>query len=126
MGGILLIETTLVPGGKGKLSMTGSLGDVISESAELALTLVKSRASALELGGDQYADPLIGKDIHVSEPVKMMGVTDMQLHLPSGAVKKDGPSAGVGMVLAFVSLLAGRPMPSTTAVTGEVTLRGAV
>jgi len=66
MGGILLIETTLVPGGKGKLSMTGSLGDVISESAELALTLVKSRASALQLGEDRFADPLRGKDIHVS------------------------------------------------------------
>lgn len=66
MGGILLIETTLVPGGKGKLAMTGSLGDVISESAELALTLVKSRAQALEVGGDRNADPLQGKDIHVS------------------------------------------------------------
>ena len=66
MGGILLIETTLVPGGKGKLVMTGSLGEVISESAELALTLVKSRAAALDLMSEPSEDPIKGMDIHVS------------------------------------------------------------
>ncbi|KAK1923408.1 Lon protease C-terminal proteolytic domain-containing protein [Papiliotrema laurentii] len=112
MGGILLIETILVPGGKGRLVMTGNLGEVISESAELALTLVKSRAVALNLVQKVDDDPLKGMDVH--------------LHLPAGAVKKDGPSAGLGMVLAFVSLLSGRSMPATTSVTGEVTLRGRV
>lgn len=65
MGGILLIESTLVPGGKGKLVMTGSLGEVISESAELALTLVKSRAVALDLMSEPGEDPIKGMDIHV-------------------------------------------------------------
>ncbi|ORX37547.1 Lon protease C-terminal proteolytic domain-domain-containing protein [Kockovaella imperatae] len=112
IGGILLIESTLVPGGKGRLVTTGSLGDVISESAELALTWVRSRANDLGITSDIDADPLRGVDIHI--------------HLPAGAVKKDGPSAGVGMVLAMVSLLSGRSIPSTVAVTGEITLRGAV
>ncbi|ORY34573.1 Lon protease C-terminal proteolytic domain-domain-containing protein [Naematelia encephala] len=111
-GGILLLETTLIPGGKGRLVMTGSLGDVISESAELGLSWVKSKAVQLGITSRAGEDPL--KDV------------DLHLHLPSGAVKKDGPSAGVAMVLAFVSLLTDRPMPSTTAVTGEITLRGAV
>ncbi|RSH93124.1 hypothetical protein EHS25_007477 [Saitozyma podzolica] len=111
-GGILLIETTLVPGGKGRLVLTGSLGDVIKESAELGLTWVKAHAVQLGIVSHSHEDPL--KDV------------DLHLHLPSGAVRKDGPSAGVGMVLAMVSLLTGRTVPSTLAVTGEVTLRGAV
>jgi ATP-dependent Lon protease len=65
MGGILLIETILVPGGKGRLVMTGNLGEVISESAELALTLVKSRAVALNLVQKVDDDPLKGMDVHV-------------------------------------------------------------
>lgn len=107
-GGILIVESTLVPGGKGRLHLTGQLGDVIRESAELALSWVKAHAHALGLD----ADPLKDVDIH--------------LHLPSGAVKKDGPSAGVAMILAFVSLLSGRTVPPTMAFTGEITLRGAV
>ncbi|BEJ14616.1 hypothetical protein CspHIS471_0403830 [Cutaneotrichosporon sp. HIS471] len=106
-GGILIVESTLVPGGKGRLHLTGQLGDVIRESAELALAWVRAHASALGLD-----DPLKDVDIH--------------LHLPSGAVKKDGPSAGVAMILAFVSLLTGRTVPPTMAFTGEITLRGAV
>lgn len=66
MGGILLLETTLVPGGKGRLVLTGSLGDVIKESAELGLTWVKSRSVALGITGHQTEDPLKGVDIHVS------------------------------------------------------------
>ena len=65
-GGILLIETTMVPGGKGRLVMTGNLGDVISESAELALTLVKSRAVSLGLVDRPGEDPFKGHDVHVS------------------------------------------------------------
>ncbi|EIW71323.1 hypothetical protein TREMEDRAFT_67699 [Tremella mesenterica DSM 1558] len=110
-GGIMLIETTLVPGGNGQLVLTGSLGGVISESAQLGLTWVKSHSASLGiLLGD--TDPYKSHDIH--------------LHLPAGSVKKDGPSAGIGMVLAIASLLTGRVVPSTTAVTGEITLRGAV
>lgn len=126
MGGILLIETVLVPGGKGKLVMTGNLAKVISESAELALTLVKSRAGMLNLERGEEGDPLKSMDVHVGAISSVQRLTHSQLHLPSGSVKKDGPSAGVGMVLAFVSLLSGRSMPSTIAVTGEITLRGAV
>ncbi|KAL1412599.1 hypothetical protein Q8F55_000346 [Vanrija albida] len=107
-GGILLIESTLIPGGKGRLQLTGSLGDVIRESAELALAWVKSHGPALGLG----TDPLRGVDIH--------------LHFPAGAVKKDGPSAGTAILLTFVSLLTNRPVPPTIALTGEITLRGAV
>ncbi|KLT41905.1 hypothetical protein CC85DRAFT_246821 [Cutaneotrichosporon oleaginosum] len=106
-GGILIVESTLVPGGKGRLHLTGQLGDVIRESAELALAWVRAHAPSLGL-----EDPLKDVDIH--------------LHLPSGAVKKDGPSAGVAMILAFVSLLTGRTVPPTMAFTGEITLRGAV
>lgn len=107
-GGILIVECSLMPGGKGHLHLTGSLGDVIRESAELALAWVKGHASALGID----ADLLKHNDIH--------------LHLPSGAVKKDGPSAGVSMILAFVSLLTDRIVPPTMAFTGEITLRGAV
>ncbi|GMK58953.1 hypothetical protein CspeluHIS016_0603950 [Cutaneotrichosporon spelunceum] len=106
-GGILIVESTLVPGGKGRLHLTGQLGDVIRESAEVALAWVRAHAPALGI-----EDPLKDVDIH--------------LHLPSGAVKKDGPSAGVAMILAFVSLLTGRTVPPTMAFTGEITLRGAV
>ncbi|KAK4684894.1 hypothetical protein P7C73_g5266, partial [Tremellales sp. Uapishka_1] len=111
-GGILLIESMLVPGGKGNLILTGSLGEVIKESAGLALNWVKSKAVELGIAEGREEDPLKGMDIH--------------LHLPAGAVKKDGPSAGIGMVLAFVSLLLGKSIPADLAVTGEITLRGAV
>jgi ATP-dependent Lon protease len=68
MGGILLLETILVPGGKGRLVLTGSLGDVIKESAELGLTWVKSRAVALGITANQAEDPLKNVDIHVRPP----------------------------------------------------------
>ena len=68
MGGILLLETTIVPGGKGRLVLTGSLGDVIKESAELGLTWVKSRAVALGITSTHSEDPLKDVDIHVSLP----------------------------------------------------------
>ncbi|KAL7425255.1 hypothetical protein Q5752_000943 [Cryptotrichosporon argae] len=105
-GGILLVETALIPSGSGKLHLTGNLEKVIRESAELALAWVKAHAHALGLVVPPNAD------VHV--------------HLPAAAVKKDGPSAGVTLVVALVSLLSGRPVPPTTAFTGEVTLRGVV
>src|SRR5204862_2520004 len=94
--------------GKSGLVLTGQLGDVMKESARIALTYVKSRAS--ELGIDEHA--LNGRELHV--------------HVPAGAIPKDGPSAGITMVTAIASLLTGRPVKSTVGMTGEVTLQGRV
>ncbi|KAI0790959.1 Lon protease C-terminal proteolytic domain-containing protein [Abortiporus biennis] len=113
-GGILPVETLTVPG-SGVLKLTGSLGEVIKESGELALTWVKTRA--YDLGVTQMRS---------QDPLKVPDLIDIHLHLPSGAVKKDGPSAGIAMVCAFVSLLTGACVPSDTAMTGEITLRGRV
>lgn len=106
-GDILFIEATRAPG-KGGLILTGQLGDVMRESAQAAMTLVKSRASSLGI------DPAIFErnDIHV--------------HVPAGATPKDGPSAGVAMFMALVSLLTNRTIRNDTAMTGEISLRGLV
>jgi len=106
-GDILFVEATAVPG-RGKLILTGQLGDVMKESAQAALTLVKSRAD--EFGID--AIELQKSDVHV--------------HVPAGAIPKDGPSAGVAMFLALTSLLTGRTIRNDTAMTGEISLRGLV
>lgn len=113
-GGILPVESAILPG-SGLLRLSGSLGDVIKESAELALSWVKAHAFELGLTTTPTVDPL-----KHPEPI------DVHLHLPAGAQKKDGPSAGVAMICAFVSLLSGLKVPSTIAMTGEITLRGAV
>ena len=106
-GDILFIEATRVPG-KGGLILTGQLGDVMRESVQAALTLVKSRASQLGI------DPAVFErsDIHV--------------HVPAGATPKDGPSAGVAMFTALASLLTNRTVRHDTAMTGEISLRGLV
>ena len=106
-GDILFIEAARMPG-SGKLTLTGQLGEVMRESAIAALSLVKSRSDSL--GVDTAA--LERSDIHV--------------HVPAGATPKDGPSAGVAMFLALVSLLTGRTVRSDTAMTGEISLRGLV
>ena len=106
-GDILFIETSRMPG-KGRLEITGQLGDVMKESAKAALSYVRSHAEAL--GVD--VDKLEREDLHI--------------HVPAGAVPKDGPSAGVTMFTALTSLLTGRRVRSDTAMTGEVTLRGRV
>ena len=106
-GDILFVEATSIPG-RGKLILTGQLGDVMKESAQAALTLVKSRAA--EFGIDPAE--LQKSDVHV--------------HVPAGAIPKDGPSAGVAMFLALTSLLTGRTIRSDTAMTGEISLRGLV
>jgi ATP-dependent Lon protease len=113
-GGILPVETSAVPG-SGHLRLTGSLGDVIKESGEIALSWVKAHAYNLRITAASHEDPL-----------KIPNPIDVHLHLPSGAQKKDGPSAGIAMVCAFVSLLTGLNVPTTIAMTGEVTLRGRV
>jgi ATP-dependent Lon protease len=106
-GDILFIEATRVPG-KGGLILTGQLGDVMRESAQAALSLAKSRAR------DLGVDPAVFErsDIHV--------------HVPAGAVPKDGPSAGVAMFTALASLLTGRKVHPDVAMTGEISLRGLV
>ncbi|KAI9483235.1 MAG: ATP-dependent protease La [Benjaminiella poitrasii] len=110
-GGILFIESTKMPG-HGDLRLTGSLGDVIKESAHLALAWVKSHAYALKVVPKE-GDNLVEKwDVHI--------------HVPSGAVPKDGPSAGVTLVTSLVSLFSGYHVPTTTAMTGEISLRGQV
>ena len=106
-GDVLFVEAASMPG-KGGLVLTGQLGDVMKESARIALTYVKSHASAL--GIDEHA--LDGREVHV--------------HVPAGAIPKDGPSAGVTMVTAIASLLTHRPVKSTIGMTGEVTLQGRV
>jgi ATP-dependent Lon protease len=106
-GDILFIEATRMPG-SGKLILTGQLGDVMKESAQAALSLVKARSA--QLGIDQQV--LDKSDIHV--------------HVPAGATPKDGPSAGVAMFTALSSLLTGRPVRADVAMTGEISLRGLV
>ncbi len=106
-GDVLFIEATAIDGDKGALTLTGQLGDVMKESAQIALSYVRSRRDLL--GVDKE---LSDKRIHV--------------HVPAGAIPKDGPSAGVTMVTAITSLLTGRPVRNTVGMTGEVTLQGKV
>ena len=106
-GELLNIEALAVPG-KGRQIKTGSLGDVMQESIQAALTFVRSRAAAFGIAEDFHEH----RDIHI--------------HVPEGATPKDGPSAGVGMCTALVSVLTGIPVASDVAMTGEITLRGQV
>jgi ATP-dependent Lon protease len=108
-GDVLFIEASAMSG-KGGLTITGQIGDVMRESAQAALTYVRSSAASVvpDLPADWFAD----HDIHI--------------HVPAGAIPKDGPSAGVTMVTALVSLLSGRPVRGDVAMTGEVTLTGQV
>jgi ATP-dependent Lon protease len=106
-GDILFIEATRIPG-SGRLILTGQLGDVMKESAQAALSIVKNRAVALGIDPSRFEK----SDIHV--------------HVPAGATPKDGPSAGVAMFMALVSLMTDRTIRSDTAMTGEISLRGLV
>ncbi|MFZ2065712.1 MAG: endopeptidase La [Xanthobacteraceae bacterium] len=106
-GDILFIEATRIPG-SGRLILTGQLGDVMKESAQAALSIVKNRAVALGIDAQKFEK----SDIHV--------------HVPAGATPKDGPSAGVAMFMALVSLMTDRTIRSDTAMTGEISLRGLV
>ena len=106
-GDILFIEATRMKG-KGELKLTGQLGDVMRESARIAYSYVRSKAGVLCVSPDLFEED----DVHV--------------HVPAGATPKDGPSAGVAMVMAMASLLSGRPVRGDVGMTGEVTLRGRV
>lgn len=106
-GDILFVEATRVLG-RGKLNLTGQLGDVMKESAQAALTLVKARAADLHVPSGSFDD------------------IDLHLHIPAGAIPKDGPSAGVAMFVALASLFTDRPVRHDVAMTGEISLRGLV
>jgi len=106
-GEILFVECTRIPG-SGRLILTGQLGDVMKESAQAALSLVKARSGSLGIDAELFEK------------------SDIHLHVPSGAIPKDGPSAGVAMFIALVSLLTGRMVKRDLAMTGEISLRGLV
>ncbi|MER0215996.1 MAG: endopeptidase La [Nitrosomonas sp.] len=106
-GDILFIEATRI-NGNGRLILTGQLGDVMKESAQAALTLVKARASDLNI------------------PLALFDGVDVHMHVPAGAIPKDGPSAGVAMFIALASLFTNRPVRHDVAMTGEISLRGLV
>jgi len=106
-GDILFVEATLM-NGKGRLTLTGQLGDVMKESAQIAHSYVRSKIKSLQLD------------------LSLFRTADIHVHVPAGATPKDGPSAGLAMVMAVISLLSGRPVRSDVGLTGEVTLRGRV
>jgi ATP-dependent Lon protease len=106
-GDIIFIEAALMPG-KGSLTLTGQLGDVMKESATAALTYVRAHASELDIEDGLFD----GSDIHI--------------HVPAGAIPKDGPSAGIAMLVTLASLISGRQVRREVAMTGEITLRGDV
>jgi ATP-dependent Lon protease len=106
-GDVLFIEATRMPGNKG-FQITGSIGNVMQESAHAALSFVRSKAGNLGLDGEFFDQ------------------TDIHLHIPAGATPKDGPSAGVAIATALVSLVSGRPVRREVGMTGEITLRGQV
>jgi ATP-dependent Lon protease len=109
-GDVLFIEATRVPvpGSKGSLVLTGQLGDVMKESARIALSWVRANAEKLGIDATTFED------------------AEFHVHVPAGAIPKDGPSAGITMVTALASLLTGRPVKHTVGMTGEVTLQGRV
>ena len=106
-GNILSIEATLMPG-KGKVTLTGKLGDVMQESAYAGISYIRSKADKFNLEEDFHEK----NDVHI--------------HVPEGAIPKDGPSAGITMVTAIISALSNRPVNKNVAMTGEITLRGRV
>jgi len=106
-GDILFIEATRMPG-KGRLLLTGSLGDVMKESAQAALSYIRSHSGMLGLEGELFEK------------------SDFHVHVPAGAIPKDGPSAGLAIVVALASLLTGTPLAADLAMTGEITLRGKI
>lgn len=109
VGGVTMpIEVRLLPFGSGKIVLTGSLGDVMKESAEIAVSLIKSKAKELGIDGDLFNK----NDIHI--------------HVPAGATPKDGPSAGIALATAVLSAVTGKSVKDNLAMTGEITLRGKV
>ena len=106
-GELLFIESASMPG-KGQLQLTGQIGDVMKESAQTAFSLVKANAAKLKIEVERFTK------------------YDYHIHVPAGAIPKDGPSAGVAMFMSLISLLLGKPTRPDVAMTGEITLRGLV
>jgi len=106
-GTILFIETTRMPG-SGHLILTGKLGDIMKESAQASLSYIRSKSKKFGITDD------------------IMKNHDLHIHIPSGAIPKDGPSAGVALFSSILSMLKGKPLPYNVAMTGEITLRGVV
>jgi len=113
-GDVIFVEATLVPG-KGNLTLTGKLGDVMQESARAALTYARSAFTRPEL--ERYV---------LNIPDDFYEKNDVHIHVPAGAIPKDGPSAGITMAVALVSALSKRPVSRDTGMTGEITLRGKI
>ncbi len=107
-GDLLPIEAVIVPGGRGRISLTGQLGEVMQESAQAAWSYIRSRASDFGIRRDDFQK------------------IDIHIHVPEGATPKDGPSAGVAMCTSIVSALTGVPVNKHVAMTGEISLRGMV
>lgn len=107
-GDVITVEVTLLPSREGRLLLTGQLGDVMKESAQAALSYCRSRAKALNIDPSFYSE------------------TEVHIHVPAGAIPKDGPSAGITMATALASALTNRPVRKDVAMTGEITLRGKV
>jgi ATP-dependent Lon protease len=108
VGGVLLTIEVITMPGKGNLNLTGQLGEVMQESARAAMSYARSNAEALGI------------------PIDFRDKLDLHIHIPKGAIPKDGPSAGISMALAIISALSQRPIRSDVALTGEITLRGRV
>lgn len=109
VGGVTLqVETSLIPDGKGEVTLTGNMGDVMKESAKTALSVVRSRMNEYSVSGDKFTK----YDLHV--------------HIPEGATPKDGPSAGITLATAIMSVMSGRKVSENVAMTGEITLTGRV
>lgn len=106
-GDLLFIEATAMPSGKGAMTLTGQLGDVMKESAQIAMSIARATAPSAY----QHFD---------------FAHTDIHIHVPAGAIPKDGPSAGVTILVALTSLIIGKPVKSGVAMTGEITLRGTI
>jgi ATP-dependent Lon protease len=106
-GDIIYVEATPMKG-KGHLTLTGQLGDIMKESAQAALSYIRSRSKRLGIKDDVFSK------------------TDLHIHVPAGAIPKDGPSAGITMATAIASAITGKPVRKDVAMTGEVTLRGRV
>lgn len=108
LGGILVLEATMIPHGSGQLILTGKLGEVMTESANIAVSWVRANSNVLKI------------------PLENLQKYNYHLHAPAGAIPKDGPSAGVAMTICLISLLLDKPVPRDIAMTGEMTLRGKV
>ena len=122
-GDVLFVEASRMAG-RGMITLTGQLGEVMQESAKTALSWIRAHAAELTLRGVAADSPFATVEANAS--ASLLDASDVHVHFPAGGIPKDGPSAGVALVTSLVSLFSGRVVRSDTAMTGEVTLRGLV